>query len=141
MSKSRKILYGIAAFAVFALGVNVPGFIDAGKQKKAVEATFSAYSRALVSEDYAKAYELCGEEFKRTILLESFVATQHETQSNFGKLKTMDNADTYLHGKGSPMRWISVIEAHQVYEKGNVRLVCEFHLENDSWKLFGCKQV
>jgi hypothetical protein len=39
------------------------------------------------------------------------------------------------------MRWVAVIEANQVYERGQIHLVCEFRPESTGWKLFGCKQV
>jgi len=120
MSKSRKIVYGILGFAVFALALNTPGIIEGRKQKKAVDATFAAYSNALVAGDYTNAFQFCGDEFKRSVSLEAFVEKQHEAQTSLGKLKAFENKGTFVHGKGSPMEWTAVIEARQLYEKGDL---------------------
>lgn len=104
-------------------------------------AAFDGYSHALVSGDYTRAYQFCGEAFKRSSSFEVFTGKQVELQSRFGRLKAIENKGTYVHGKGSPMEWRAVIEASQLYERGDLRSVCEFHLEDSSWKLFGCKQV
>jgi hypothetical protein len=111
------------------------------KQRKAVDLTFDTYSRALVSGDYANAFQFCGDEFKRSVPFEAFVEEQHELQSSLGRLKAVENKGTFVHGKGSPTEWAAVIEARQLYERGDRHSVCVFHLENGSWKLFGCKQV
>lgn len=141
MSKSKKIACGILGLAVFALAVNTPGIIEGRKQKKAVDSAFDAYSRALVSGDYGNAFQLCGDEFKRSTPFEAFVGKQRETQTSLGKLEAIENKGTFVHGKGSPMEWVAVVETRQLYERGDLHLVCELHLENGSWKLFGCKQV
>jgi hypothetical protein len=141
MSRSKKILYGVGAFAIIALAINTPGIIQGRKQKKAVDATFDAYSHALVLGDYARGYQLCGEAFQYSTSFEAFAGKQRELQSRFGPLKRMENKGTYVHGKGSPMEWTAVIDTHHLYEKGDLHAVCEFHLEDNGWKLFGCKQV
>jgi hypothetical protein len=141
MSKSRKIIYSILAFAVFALAVTAPGIIEGRKQKKAVDDTFEAYTRALVSQDFATAFQFCGDDFKRSVAYEAFVEKQRELQSSLGGLKAVENKGTFVHGKGSPMEWAAVIDARQIYERGDVHLVFVFHLDNGSWKLFGYKQV
>jgi hypothetical protein len=141
MRKSRKIAYGVLGFAVFALAITAPGIIEGRRQKKAVDSAFEAYSQALVLSDYASAFQLCGEEFKRSLSFEAFVQKQSELQSSFGRLKAVENRGTFVHGKGSPMEWVAVIEARQLYERRDIHVVCEFHLENGTWKLFGCKEV
>jgi len=141
MSKSRKIAYSILGFAIFAFAITTPGIIEGRKQKKAVDATFDAYSRALVSGDYANAFQFCGDEFKRSVPFDEFVEKLRELQSGLGRLKAIENEGTFVHGKGSPTEWTAVIEARQLYEKGDRHFVCEFHLENGNWRLFGCKQV
>lgn len=141
MSKSRKIIYGVLAFAVLALALNAPGMIEGRKQRKAVDAAFTAYSNALVAGDYTTAFQFCGDEFKRSVPLDAFTQKQHEVQTGLGKLKAAENKGTFVHGKGSPLEWTAVIETRQLYEKGDLHLVCELHLENGSWKVFGCKQV
>lgn len=141
MSRPKKLIYGALAFALLALAANTPGIIQGRKQKRAVDATFEAYSQALVTGDYVGAYQLCGEAFKDSISFEVFVEKQRELQSSYGKLKALERKDTYVHGKGSPMEWTAIIEMNQRYEKGDLHSVCEFHLEDNGWKLFGCKQV
>ena len=141
ISKSRKVFYVFLVFAALAAAIGTPGIVEGYRQKKAVDSAFKAYSEALRSGDYAKAFQFCGEAFKESISYEEFVKQQREATSNLGRLETMDRKGIFVHGKGSPMRWVAVIETLQVYERGNVHLVCEFHLENDSWKLFGCQRI
>jgi hypothetical protein len=141
MSKSNKIIYGVLAFAVLALALNTPGIIEGRKQKKAVDATYAAYSNALVAGDYASAFQFCGDEFKRSVPFEAFTEKQYAIQAGLGKLKAAENKGTFVHGKGSPMEWTAVIETRLLYEKGDLHLVCELHLENGNWKVYGCKQV
>jgi len=141
MSRSRKIIYSLLGFAVFALAISTPGIVEGRKQKRAVDSTFDLYSRALVSGDYTNAYQLCGDAFKREIPFEAFVGKHRELESSFGRLKAIENEGTFVHGKGSPMEWAAVIGMHQLYERGDLHVVCELHLENENWRLFGCKQV
>jgi hypothetical protein len=140
-SKSRKLLYGLLAFVVFALAINTPGIIQGRTQKKAADMAFSSYSKALLVGDYAGAYQLCGDGFRRSTSFESFVEEQRESTSSLGRLETIENKGTFVHGRGSPMQWTAVIEARELHEKGDIHLACELHLENGGWKLFGCKQV
>ena len=141
MSKTRKFVYGLVAFVILALAVNTPGIMQGRKQKRAVDAAFNVYSRALVSGDYAGAYQLCGDAFRDATSFEAFAGKQRELQSSFGRLKAIENESTYVHGKGSPMQWTAVIDARELYERGDLHSVCEFHLEDAGWKLFGCKRV
>jgi len=141
MSRSRKIIYGILALVVFALALNAPGILEGQKQKKAVIAAFEEYSHALVSNDYARAFQFCGNEFTRSVPFEVFVDRQRELESSLGKLKATENKGTFVHGKGSPMEWTAIIETRQQYERGDIHLVCELHLEDGGWRLFGCKKV
>lgn len=141
MSRSTKISYSIVALAILAFAVNIPGIVQGQKQRRDVDAAFDAYAHALVSGDYVRAYQLCGDAFTSSTSFESFVGKQLELHSRFGPLKAVNNKGTYVHGKGSPMGWTAVIEAQQVYEKREIHSVCEFHLENNGWRLFGCKQV
>lgn len=129
------------AIAAFALAINAPGLIEGRKQRRSVESTFNAYSHALVQRDYTSAFQLCGDEFQRSLPFESFVERQSELNPTFGRLTAMEQTGIFVHGKGSPMRWVAVIEANQVYERGHLHLVCEFRLESTGWKLFGCKQI
>jgi len=141
ISKQRKVFYVFLVFAALAAAMGTPGIVEGYRQKKAVDSAFNAYSEALRSGDYAKAFQFCGEAFKESISYETFVKQQREATSNLGRLETMDRKDIFVHGKGSPMRWVAVIETLQVYERGTVHLVCEFHLENGNWKLFGCQRI
>jgi hypothetical protein len=139
--KRRKAFYGFLVFGALIAAIGAPSQIEAYRQEKAVDLAFNGYSDALKSGDYAKAFQFCGEAFKKSVSYEEFVRQQREATSHLGTLKTVDRKGIFVHGKGSPMRWVSVIETLQVYDRGNVHLVCELHLENGSWKLFGCMQV
>jgi hypothetical protein len=141
MSTSRKAAYCVLAIAAFALAINAPGLMEGRKQRRAVESTFKAYSSALVQGDYQEAFHLCDDEFQTSVPFGLFVAQQNKLNSILGRLRAIENAGTFVHGRGSPMRWVAVINAHQVYERGQIDFVCEFHLENTVWKLLGCKQV
>jgi hypothetical protein len=139
-SKRRKAFYASLVFAALVAMISALSVIEGYRQKRAVDLAFSGYSEALRSGDYARAYQFCGEAFKGSVSYEEFAGRQHEAISKLGKLDSMDRKDMFVHGQGSPLRWVAVIETLQVYDRGNVHLVCEFHLEGDGWKLFGCKR-
>jgi hypothetical protein len=141
INKRRKAFYGFLVFAALATAIGAPSIIEGRRQMKAVDSVFNAYSHALTSGDYANAFQFCGEAFKESVSYEEFVRQQREVTSNLGRLETMDRKGIVVHGKGSHTKWIAVIETLQVYDRGNVHLVCEFHLENGNWKLFGCKRI
>lgn len=141
MRKSRIVAYGAFALATLALVVNTPGIIEGKKQERAVDAMFESYSHALVSGDYVSAYNFCGEAFKRSTSVDAFVEKQRELESTMGRLNKVQNEGTYVHGKGSPMEWTAIVKNRQLHQKGDLNSVCELHLENKVWKLFGCKQI
>jgi hypothetical protein len=46
-----------------------------------------------------------------------------------------------MHGRGSPLKWIGIVEEDRNYDRGRVRFVNEFHFEDGRWQLFGAKQI
>lgn len=133
------ILVGIVA-AVAAVFL-VPNLLNAGKQKKLVEASFQDYANALMARDYARAYDFTSDEFKKAVPFETYAERRRELETEFGPLKSISQEQTYVHGKGSPMRWIAIIEAHEKYKKTELVSACELHLERGAWRVFGCKQI
>ena len=141
MTLARKIGYVVLAFAVFALAINTPGIIEGQHKMKAFRLVVALHSHALGSRDYAAAYALGDEAFRNAITLETFSAQQRAFESDLGRLLSVDAQNFYVHGKGSPTRWVALVEEQQRYERGALQFACEFHLENETWRLFGCKKV
>lgn len=131
----------VAGAVVFALIVNAHGLLEAHRQKAAAQSAFADYANAMVAHDYARAFAGCSESFKKALPLELFVAQQRDIETELGALKAVVPGGTYVHGTGSPMKWVALIDTKQDYEKGETHFVCELHNEDRQWKVFGCKRV
>jgi hypothetical protein len=88
ISKRRKAFYGFLVFGALIAAIGAPSQIEAYRQEKAVDLAFNGYSDALKSGDYAKAFQFCGEAFKKSVSYEEFVRQQREATSHLGTLKT-----------------------------------------------------
>jgi hypothetical protein len=141
MKRRTKVLIGIGCFALLAFGMNLPNLIAAHKQRKSAEAAFNEYCTALVAHDYQRAFSLATEAFQRATPYSIFVEKETLLESEYGQLKSMKIGGIYVHGKGSPLRWTALFESIRNYEKGELRLVSEFHFENGRWLLFGYKRL
>jgi hypothetical protein len=124
-----------------AVVYNFPGQIETYRQKRGLEKTFRDYSRAVESRDYSGAYAYGDSLFKAAIGPQAFAAQQSAFESQLGALKSVREGGLYLHGHGSPMQWVGMVEEVRDYDRGKMHLVCEFHLEDERWQIFGCKQT
>jgi hypothetical protein len=97
INKRRKAFYGFLVLAAFAAAMCGPSIIEGYRQKKAVDLAFNAYSQALKSGDYAKAFQFCGEAFKRSVSYDEFAKQQRVAISNLGRLETMDPKGIFVH--------------------------------------------
>jgi len=142
LKNKKRIVYGIAVtFLVVALTYTLPLLLAGHKQRKALEATFTHYSSALIQEDYPSAYSFGDAEFRAQLKPEDFASQQKSLVSKLGRMESAGIEGYDIHGQGSPMRWIGVIREIRRYEKGEVHILSEFHFEEGHWQLFGYKEV
>jgi hypothetical protein len=137
----KRVLYAVLAFVAIAVIYNFPGQIALYRQKRDLEKTFRGYSRAIESRDYTGAYAYGDSLFKAAIGPQAFAAQQSAFESQFGALKSIREGGLYMHGRGSPMQWIGIVEEVRDYDRGKVHLACEFHFEDGRWQIFGYKQI
>lgn len=129
------------AFVVIAAVYNFPGQVETYRQKRNLQKIFREYSRSLESRDYSCAYAYGDSLFKAAIDPKAFAAQQTTFEAQLGALKSVREAGLYMHGRGSPMQWIGIVEEVRDYDKGKVHFACEFRLEDARWQIFGCKQT
>ena len=137
----KRVLYAALGFVVVAFIYNFPGQVAAYRQKRDLEKTFRQYSLAIESRDYSTAYTFGTPAFKEAISPQVFEAQQRSFESQFGTLRSIRKGSLYMHGRGSPMQWIGLVEEDRDYDKGKLHMVCEFHLDEGRWQIFGCKQT
>ena|ERR1039457_7184096 len=137
----KRILYAALAFVVVAFIYNLQGQVTAYRQKRDLEKTFREYSQAIESRDYSAAYAFGNAPFKEAISPQVFEAQQRSFESQLGTLRSIREGSFYMHGRGSPMRWVGLVEEIRDYDKGKLHMVCEFHLEDGRWQIFGCKRT
>jgi hypothetical protein len=138
--KSR-LLIVIVILTVVAVSILFTNLRTASERKKQAEMVFREYANALVARDYSRAFSLTSEPFREALPFEGYSAKQRELEEQYGSLQDIRFGNTYVHGKGSPMRWIAIIEAHERYQRLELVFACELHFDNNSWRLFGCKQI
>jgi hypothetical protein len=141
LKKWKRFGYAVIIFAIIVAVYNFPGLMEAHRQRRNLEKTFRDYTRALESRDYSGAYAFGDSPFKASVSPQDFSAQQGAFEAQFGALKSIREGGFYMHGRGSPTRWTGIVEEIRDYEKGKLRFVCEFHLEDGHWQLFGCKQI
>jgi hypothetical protein len=137
----KRFAYAAIAFVVIAAVYNFPGQVETYRQKRNLEKTFRDYSRALESGDYSGAYAYGDSLFKAAIGPQAFAGQQTTFESRLGALKSVREGGLYMHGRGSPMQWIGIVEEVRDYDKGKVHFACEFRLEDGRWQIFGCIQT
>jgi hypothetical protein len=126
----KRIFYAALVFAALAVIYNAPGQVAAYRQKRSLEWTFRGYSQAIESRDYSSAYAYGDSLFKAAIGPQAFAAQQSALESQLGALKSTREGGLYMHGRGSPMQWIGIVEEIRVYDKGELNFGCEFRLED-----------
>lgn len=137
----RKILIILAVIVVVAFALNGANLVRAWRYKGSAEDTFRGYSAALVSGDTPKAYEYCGDAFRRQTPYERFQSIQEQLSSAYGPLRTVEAESASVEGRGSPMESTAVLKATHKYQKREVVLVYELHLDGGSWRIYGFKQL
>jgi hypothetical protein len=136
----KRILYVAVGLAAVAFAYNIHNLILGRRYKRDFESTFRTYAHAIESRDYIAAYSFGDPAFKAALSPEVFISKQMAFEANLGGLKSVNTGEVYIHGKGSPMQWTAMVAEVRQYDKGQVQFVCEFHLEDGRWQMFGCKQ-
>ena len=140
MKKRYKILLGIAAVWIIGIVVASPRMVNAWHQKKTMDQTFADYAGALTSGRLGDAYGYADPEFRGTTSLQEFVAQHQELAAKFGGLKSIEQGQTRVDGKGTPPRWSSEIHADLQYQNGTVPMVYWFRDLDGHWRLVGYRR-
>jgi hypothetical protein len=139
MSRKSRRVWALAAATWFLLLVLFsPHLVKSWKQKKSFDEVFQSYTSALMSRDYARAYELCGPGFKAATQYETFVAQQKTLNAAFGNLRSIEQGQTTVHGWDP--RWAAVANVDLIYERGVAKFVLRFENNQGRWVLCGYKQ-
>jgi len=142
MKKSYK--YGLCVLAgiwIVAMTALSPQFVVAHRETKNVLQVFDQYSSALANQQFEKAYQDCGTDFRNAMTFDQFVSIQKSLEAQFGHLKSTKRTAYEVHGKGSPPYWKSTIDADMQYEKRTLRFEFVFHKERGRWILYGYEQL
>jgi len=137
----KRIAYAALIFVVIAFIYNFPLQVTTYRQKRNLEKIFREYSQAIESRDYSAAYAFGNASFKEAISPQVSESLQRSFESQLGTLRSIREGSFYMHGRGSPIQWVGLIEEIRDYDKGKLHIVCEFHLEDGRWQIIGCKQT
>jgi hypothetical protein len=142
LGRNWRVVFIVAAIAICAIYVALQPLMVAGfRQYWLFGEAFRAYASALTHEDYPRAYELSGPEFRAVTPYQDFVSQQAGLRPAFGRLKSVEQGRTEVHGHGSPMRWVAVSHVEFKYEKRAVSFVYTFQKTEGRWLLFGYRQT
>lgn len=140
-TKQRKFTFGVVLILFVVAIATGPGMVRAWREKKVVDRTFAEYSSALVSKDFARAYEHCSNEFRSSTTYDDFIRQQTALRSTLGELKSIKRGKTVVEGRGSSDQWAAVLHAELVFQRGTAEFIYEFHRSDNGWQLFGYKQL
>jgi hypothetical protein len=133
--QSRKI---IAAFIVIFILTGTPLFVYLYARMQEVKEAFRAYSDQLVAQQYHKAYELAGPDFKMAISEADFTAQQVMLCSRYGDLRKVDTSLSEI--EGNDFGWLATLHSHFEYARVNERFEVEMRRYDGQWRLYGYKQ-
>ncbi|HET8667197.1 MAG TPA: hypothetical protein VFM10_04390, partial [Terriglobales bacterium] len=116
-----------------------PEMIAAWRERQPIQQMFSAYSDALVAQDFQRAYSYHSAEFQQQISYASFVQYQHDVRARFGTLNNVERRGSTIQAWRSPKNVRAVIVADFHYAKGTVRFTCQLRREGGKWTLLNEK--
>ena len=140
MKKNRvfKLFLGVSCLVALLM---LPFLIAAIKHKVDVDRSFNELSNALISKNYEQAYNMTGDSFRSTTESATFTSYFSDFEKKFGKLISIERINDNISKSGVSSNWIARIESDLHFEKNDIEVLFEYHLENDKWVIFGMKQL
>jgi hypothetical protein len=140
--RTKVIIWTVAGLWLTVLmALLSPMLLHVHRETKVVLQTFTSFGNSLVRQDFPRAYQFCGDDFRMAAPYEDFVKAQQDLQTRYGVLQSVNEAGYDITGEGTPAYWHAVISADLVYRNRKIRFQFELHKEHERWVAFGYRQI
>ena len=132
-SHKRTVLVLIAIFVVvfsIVMIANIPNFQGMFEAKK----VFNAYNQAIISKDYAMAYNLFAPETKANVSYDKFVGIQDKLVQRVGALRNFSTSE--MNTKGDDDNKVTTIQANLTFDKGTLQFEFVLKKEHGVWYVY-----
>jgi len=126
-----------AAITIFA----VPNLVALHEEKISVESVLQSYTDYLISGQFAKAYEICGPDFRSQLAAAKFMEQQEQLQQKYGLLLSVKRQGIKVSGTGDPIFWTAQCSANLKYERAIRRFEFAFRKQDGKWALYGYQEM